>query len=126
MPLINDPCVPDYIFSGPELPLDEGAKARLFWGSLEDAPRRSNWTASMKIGILGFITETSIDTMTFARRAESLGFDTFYLPKHPKFPWSANRPIRRAPTALCRRGSHTLSILSLAWRRRRPGLPMAD
>jgi hypothetical protein len=30
MPLINDPCVPDYIFSGPELPLDEGAKASLF------------------------------------------------------------------------------------------------
>jgi hypothetical protein len=61
----------------------------------------------MKIGILGFITETSIDTMTFARRAESLGLDTFYLPKHPKFPWSANRPIRRAPTSLCG-GARTL------------------
>jgi hypothetical protein len=32
MPLINDDPsrVPDYVFSGPELPLDEGVKARLF------------------------------------------------------------------------------------------------
>jgi len=32
MPLINeDPSrVPDYVFSGPELPLDEGVKAHLF------------------------------------------------------------------------------------------------
>jgi len=40
----------------------------------------------MKIGVLAFITETSIDTMTFARKAESLGFDTFYLPEHPIIP----------------------------------------
>jgi len=40
----------------------------------------------MKIGILGFITETSIDTMTFARKTESLAFDTFYLPEHPIIP----------------------------------------
>ena len=40
----------------------------------------------MKIGVLAFITETSIDTMTFARKAESLGFDTFYLPEHPTIP----------------------------------------
>jgi hypothetical protein len=31
----------------------------------------------MKIGVLAFITEASIDTMTFARKAESLGFDSF-------------------------------------------------
>jgi probable F420-dependent oxidoreductase len=40
----------------------------------------------MKIGVLAFITETSIDTMTFARKAESLGFDAFYLPEHPIIP----------------------------------------
>jgi alkanesulfonate monooxygenase SsuD/methylene tetrahydromethanopterin reductase-like flavin-dependent oxidoreductase (luciferase family) len=40
----------------------------------------------MKTGILGFITETSVDTMTFGRKAESLGFDTFYLPEHPTIP----------------------------------------
>jgi len=40
----------------------------------------------MKIGVLTFITETSIDTMTIARKAESLGFDSFYLPEHPIIP----------------------------------------
>jgi hypothetical protein len=40
----------------------------------------------MKIGVLAFITETSIDTMTFARKAESLGFDSFFLPEHPIIP----------------------------------------
>ena len=46
----------------------------------------------MKIGILGFITETSIDTMTFARKAESLGFDSFFLPEHPIIP-----VVRKSP-----------------------------
>jgi alkanesulfonate monooxygenase SsuD/methylene tetrahydromethanopterin reductase-like flavin-dependent oxidoreductase (luciferase family) len=40
----------------------------------------------MKIGILGFITETSTDTVTFGRKAESLGFDTFFMPEHPIIP----------------------------------------
>jgi probable F420-dependent oxidoreductase len=40
----------------------------------------------MKIGVLAFITETSVDSMTFARKAESLGFDSFYLPEHPIIP----------------------------------------
>jgi hypothetical protein len=45
-----------------------------------------NWAASVKIRILGFITETTVDTMTFGREAESPGFDTFYLPEHPIIP----------------------------------------
>jgi probable F420-dependent oxidoreductase len=40
----------------------------------------------MKIGVLAFITETSVDSMTFARKVESLGFDGFYLPEHPIIP----------------------------------------
>jgi len=40
----------------------------------------------MKIGVLAFITETTIDTITFARKAESLGFDSFHLPEHPIIP----------------------------------------
>lgn len=40
----------------------------------------------MKIGVLAFITETTVDTITIARKAESLGFDGFYLPEHPIIP----------------------------------------
>jgi len=40
----------------------------------------------MKIGVLAFISETSIDTVTIARKTESLGFDGFYLPEHPIIP----------------------------------------
>jgi len=40
----------------------------------------------MKIGVLAFITESSIDAMSFARKAEALGFDSFYLPEHPIIP----------------------------------------
>jgi alkanesulfonate monooxygenase SsuD/methylene tetrahydromethanopterin reductase-like flavin-dependent oxidoreductase (luciferase family) len=46
----------------------------------------------MKIGVLAFITESSIDTMTFARNAESLGFDSFFLPEHPIIP-----VVRKSP-----------------------------
>jgi alkanesulfonate monooxygenase SsuD/methylene tetrahydromethanopterin reductase-like flavin-dependent oxidoreductase (luciferase family) len=79
----------------------------------------------MKIEILGFITETSIDTMTFARKAESLGFDTFYLPEHPIIPVVRKSAYPASADGVMPKGSHT-SILSVAWRRRRPGLPMAD
>ncbi len=40
----------------------------------------------MKIGVLAFITETTVDSITFARKVESLGFDGFYLPEHPIIP----------------------------------------
>src|SRR5271163_879465 len=40
----------------------------------------------MKIGVLAFITETSVDTVSIARKTESLGFDGFYLPEHPIIP----------------------------------------
>jgi probable F420-dependent oxidoreductase len=40
----------------------------------------------MKTGVLAFITETSIDAATMARRVEALGFDGFYLPEHPIIP----------------------------------------
>ena len=40
----------------------------------------------MKIGVLAFISETSVDTMTIARKVESLGFDSFFLPEHPIIP----------------------------------------
>lgn len=40
----------------------------------------------MKIGVIAFITESTIDTVTFARKVESLGFDSLYLPEHPIIP----------------------------------------
>lgn len=40
----------------------------------------------MKIGVLAFITETTVDPPTIARKAEGLGFDSFYLPEHPIIP----------------------------------------
>ncbi len=40
----------------------------------------------MKIGVLAFITETSVDTVSIAREVEKLGFDGFYLPEHPIIP----------------------------------------
>jgi probable F420-dependent oxidoreductase len=42
--------------------------------------------ATMKIGVLAFITETTVDSTALARRAEGLGFDGFYLPEHPIIP----------------------------------------
>jgi probable F420-dependent oxidoreductase len=40
----------------------------------------------MKIGVLAFLTETSVDAISIARKSENLGFDGFYLPEHPIIP----------------------------------------
>ncbi|MGH7880522.1 MAG: LLM class F420-dependent oxidoreductase, partial [Candidatus Binataceae bacterium] len=40
----------------------------------------------MKIGVEAFISENSIDPGAFARRAEELGFESFFLPEHPIIP----------------------------------------
>ena len=74
----------------------------------------------MKIGVLAFITETSIDTMTFARKAESLGFDTFYLPEHPIIPVVRKSVYPASADGVMPEGSLTLLIHSLVWRRRPP------
>ena len=40
----------------------------------------------MDIGISTFLTEYSIDAAVLARRAEELGFDSFWMPEHPVIP----------------------------------------
>jgi probable F420-dependent oxidoreductase len=40
----------------------------------------------MKIGILGFVSTNTVDPATMAKRAEALGFESFYLPEHPVIP----------------------------------------
>jgi len=81
----------------------------------------------MKIGILGFITESSVDTMTFGRKAKSLGFDTFYLPEHPiipvvrksAYPASADGVMRRVSRAGAFIGNRSTTI---GFRRTSPGI----
>ncbi len=40
----------------------------------------------MKIGIFVFLTDTSLDVAQLAKRAEELGFDSFWVPDHPIIP----------------------------------------
>jgi probable F420-dependent oxidoreductase len=40
----------------------------------------------MKIGILGFVSTNTVDPASMAKRAEALGFESFYLPEHPVIP----------------------------------------
>ena len=40
----------------------------------------------MKIGVSMFVTGTSIDVAVLAKKAEELGFESLWLPKHPTIP----------------------------------------
>ncbi|MBV8359813.1 MAG: LLM class F420-dependent oxidoreductase [Deltaproteobacteria bacterium] len=40
----------------------------------------------MKIGLLAFVTAQSVDPAALARKCESLGFESFYLPEHAIIP----------------------------------------
>ncbi len=40
----------------------------------------------MKIGVLCFVTPVTADPASLARKAEELGFESFYLPEHPIVP----------------------------------------
>ena len=40
----------------------------------------------MKIGIFVFLTGTTLDVAELARKAEELGFDSFWIPEHPVMP----------------------------------------
>jgi probable F420-dependent oxidoreductase len=51
----------------------------------------------MKIGVLAFITPYTIDPATLARRAEELGFESFYLPEHPVIPVTHRTPFPLSP-----------------------------
>ena len=88
-----------HVTYGPDLRADETVR-RYFFGEVyidrsefltRRAARDCTREAAMKIGVLAFITESSIDTMTFARNVESLGFDSFFLPEHPIIPVVAHK-----------------------------------
>jgi len=79
---------------------------------------RTSGEATMKIGVLAFITETSIDTMTFARKAESLGFDSFYLPEHPIIPVVRKSLYPASADGVMPEGLAHFIDPSSAWRRR--------
>jgi len=40
----------------------------------------------MKIGLLAFVTAQSVDPASLAKKCESLGFESFYLPEHAIIP----------------------------------------
>src|SRR5712691_11009385 len=40
----------------------------------------------MKIGLLAFVTAQSVDPASLAKKCETLGFESFYLPEHPIIP----------------------------------------
>ncbi len=51
----------------------------------------------MKIGVLAFVTPYTIDPATLARKAEELGFESFYLPEHPVIPVTHRTPFPLSP-----------------------------
>ncbi|MDO8432603.1 MAG: LLM class F420-dependent oxidoreductase [Candidatus Binatus sp.] len=46
----------------------------------------------MKIGLLAFVTETTVDPGAVARKCESLGFDAIFIPEHPIIPVTHRTP----------------------------------
>jgi len=46
----------------------------------------------MKIGLLAFVTSYSVDPSSLARKCESLGFESFYLPEHAIIPVKHKTP----------------------------------
>ena len=54
----------------------------------------------MKIGILTFATDYSVDIAVLARRAEELGFDSLWLPEHPIMPADIKTRYPASPDGL--------------------------
>ena len=71
----------------------------------------------MKIGVIAFITESTIDTVTFARKVESLGFDSLYLPEHPIIVAVGTLVAQRPPHRSVRAELLHTAPTSDAWRR---------
>ncbi|MGH7934112.1 MAG: LLM class F420-dependent oxidoreductase [Candidatus Binataceae bacterium] len=51
----------------------------------------------MKIGLLTTVNEYSVDPASLARKAESLGFESLWLPDHPVMPVHADTPLPETP-----------------------------
>ena len=50
-----------------------------------------------KIGILSLESDTSADPALLAKRAEKLGFESFWLPEHPVLPLETRTPYHGSP-----------------------------
>ena len=50
-----------------------------------------------KIGVLTFESDTSADPALLAKRAEELGFESFWLPEHPVLPLETRTPYHGSP-----------------------------
>jgi probable F420-dependent oxidoreductase len=51
----------------------------------------------MKIGVFVFQTDDVLDPAVLARRAEELGFESFWVPEHPIIPVKPSSPYRGSP-----------------------------
>ena len=51
----------------------------------------------MRIGVAIFPTDYSVDVAVLARRAEEMGFDSFWLPEHPVIPAVTTSPFPGSP-----------------------------
>jgi alkanesulfonate monooxygenase SsuD/methylene tetrahydromethanopterin reductase-like flavin-dependent oxidoreductase (luciferase family) len=51
-----------------------------------ESEREQHGGNEMKIGILGFVSSQTAPPGAVAQKAEALGFESFYLPEHPKIP----------------------------------------
>ena len=71
----------------------------------------------MKIGVLTFVTSLTADPAALARKAEELGFESFYLPEHPIIPVNyATRYPGNPEGKLPESGAHFIDpFIGLAW-----------
>ena len=54
----------------------------------------------MKIGVYIFCTDYSIDPAVLAKRAEEMGFDSFWVPEHPIIPVTTTSPFPGSPDGI--------------------------
>ncbi len=54
----------------------------------------------MKIGIFAFETELSVDPAVLAKRAEELGFESFWIPEHAIIPVETTSPFGGSPDGI--------------------------
>ena len=71
----------------------------------------------MKIGVLAFVTQVTADPPSLARKAEDLGFESFFLPEHPVIPVNyATRYPGNPEGKLPESGAHFIDpFIGLAW-----------
>ena len=54
----------------------------------------------MDIGIFVFESDSSLDPAVLARRADELGFESFWVPEHPVIPLQTSSPYPSSPDGI--------------------------